>query len=54
MTLPILQCGTCKHNLRSYITEDNFPGIDICDQYPEQVPDFVLEATGDCPKYEEK
>jgi len=54
MVLPILQCGTCKFHLREYTTDENFPGISICDQYPDGTPDEVMEATADCPKYEEK
>jgi len=54
MTLPIIQCATCKFNLRDYTTEENFPGITICDQYPNGTPDYVMDATDDCPKYEEQ
>jgi len=53
MPIPILQCGECKFNLRQFITEDNFPGVSICDQYPEPkgAPEFVMDGSKDCPKY---
>jgi len=51
MPIAILECGTCRYNLRWHITEKNFPGVYICDQYPKEIPEFVLEATKDCPKF---
>ena len=54
MSIVILECGTCRHNLRWHITEKNFPGVYICDQYPEEIPEFVEEGTKDCPKFQAK
>jgi len=52
--LPILQCGKCLFKLRLDITKDNFPGVSVCEQYPNKVPDYILEAKRDCPKFKPK
>ena len=54
MPLPILQCEDCKFNVEWIITEDNFPGIYMCEKYPEGIPLNVEDGIDDCPKYEKR
>ncbi len=50
--LPILQCTTCK--FKNSLKWEVEPNVYICSEFPIRVPDYVGEATKDCPKYEEE
>lgn len=54
--LIIIQCIDCKfgNTLKSITTKEDFEGYSICSQYPDKIPDYVEDATKDCPKFEEK
>ena len=40
------------NTLKLDVTEGNFPGVSVCERYPEKVPGFVPEAIKDCPKFQ--
>ena len=34
------------------MTEKNFPGVYICDKYPDGIPEYVEEGEKDCQKFQ--
>ena len=54
MPIVMLECGTCRNNLKWHITQKNILGVYICDQYPDGIPEYVEEGIEDCPKFQAK
>ena len=54
--LTSIQCIHCKFGdtLKDIFSAEDFEGHYICSQYPDKIPDYVDNATDDCPKFEEK
>jgi len=51
-----MQCVDCKfgNTLKGIFSVDVFGRHYICSQYPDKIPNYVDNATDDCPKFEEK
>ncbi len=53
--IPVLQCGRCKFSgTFKWLIEEDGPGIGkvVCSEYPDGIPNYVEEATGECPRKE--
>lgn len=56
--LKIIQCPKCKYG-ESFKWDLSVPSPDnlgeyVCSQWSEKIPDYVIEAEKDCPKFKEK
>ena len=57
--IPVLQCGKCKFGktlnwiLPEELSSDDL-GTLVCSQFTNGIPDYVEDATADCPKFKPK
>jgi len=53
--IPIFQCGRFKYDLKLELSEtEYYEWLFVFVEFPKGIPNYVEEATDDCPKFKER